>query len=161
NASALDYETTPAFVVTVLATDSGSPALASTATVTINLADVNETPVVGGQTFGINENSAVGAIVGAVAATDPDAGQSLTYAIVGGNTGGAFTINAATGRITVANPAAVDFETNPTFNLFVRVSDSGSPSLSSSAVVTINLNDVNDAPVLDNSGAMSLHDINL
>jgi len=84
----------------------------------------------------------------------------LTYSIVGGNTGGAFAINAATGQITVANTTAVDFETNPTFTLTVRVADNGSPVLSALATVTVILNDVNDAPVLDNSGAMTLSDIN-
>ena len=45
--------------------------------------------------------------------TDPDVGQAHTFAITAGNTAGAFAIDPATGQITVANSAALDFETNP------------------------------------------------
>ena len=66
--------------------------------------------------------------MGTVVASDPDAGDTLTYAITGGNTGGAFTINPSTGEITVNNSAALDFETTPSFNLTVAVTDSGTPA---------------------------------
>jgi len=36
-------------------------------------------------------------VVGTVAASDPDAGQALTYSMTAGNTGGAFAINATSG----------------------------------------------------------------
>ncbi|NIW77560.1 MAG: hypothetical protein GWN08_20320, partial [Gemmatimonadetes bacterium] len=75
-----------------------------------------------------------------------DLRQSLTYSITAGNTGGAFAIDAATGEITVANPAALDFETTPTFNLTVEVTDDGTPNLSDTATITIDLTDVNDPP---------------
>ena len=42
----------------------------------------------------------------------------------------------------MANTAALDFETTPTFSLQVRASDNGSPSLSTTATVTISLTDV-------------------
>src|SRR5258707_606059 len=112
------------------------------------------------QPFRVNENTAAGTAVGTVAASDPDAGQTLSYAITGGNDAGAFAINSSTGQITVANAAALDYETSPTFHLIVQATDNGSPALSTCATVTVNLNDVNDAPVLDNSGAMSLKTIN-
>jgi VCBS repeat-containing protein len=158
--AALNFEGTNSFSLTVQVTDSGTPALANSATVTVNVNDVNEAPVLGGQTFSLNENSAAGTVVGAVTGSDVDAGQTLTYAIVAGNTSGAFAIDVATGQITVANAAALNYEANPTFALTVQVTDSGSPALSSSATVTVNLNDVNEAPVLDNTGSMSLNAIN-
>jgi uncharacterized delta-60 repeat protein len=107
----------------------------------------NQPPVVSDQTFGINENSASGTVVGSVVATDPDSGQTLTYQIIAGNSGGAFALDSSTGQLTVANRTALDFETNPTFTVTIRVSDNGSPALSSTATVTINLGDVNEAPV--------------
>ena len=87
--------------------------------------------------------------MGTVAASDPDAGDTLTYAITGGNTGGAFAINAATGEVTVNNSAALNFETNPTFSLTVEVTDAGTPGLTDTATVTINLNNVNESPVVN------------
>jgi len=149
NATALDFETNPAFALTVQVTDDGTPILNDTATVTLTLADVNENPVVDDQGFGMNENSANGTVVGTVVASDPDAGDSLTYAITAGNTSGAFAINGSTGQITVANTAALDFETNPSFSLTVRASDG---TLSDTATVSLTLADVNDSPVVDDQG---------
>ena len=70
---------------------------------TINLNNLNEAPVVNDQSFSVNENAANGTVVGTVVASDPDAGDTLGYAITAGNTGGAFAINASTGEITVNN----------------------------------------------------------
>ena len=149
NSAALNFEMTPAFNLTVQVTDAGTPGLTDTATVTINLNNLNETPVVNDQSFPVNENAVNGMVVGTVAASDPDAGDTLTYAITGGNTGGAFAINAATGEITVNNSAALNFESNPTFNLTVQVTDSGTPGLTDTATVTINLNNLNETPVVN------------
>jgi putative intracellular protease/amidase len=102
----------------------------------------NSAPQVTDDTWTLGENAAIGTQVGTVAASDPDAGQTLSYAIVGGNTNGAFAIDPATGTITVANPAALDFETNPTFVLTVRVTDDGAGALKGFATITIKLRDV-------------------
>ncbi len=114
------------------------------ATITVNA--VNDAPVIDDQSFSVDENAANGTSVGTVAASDVDAGDSLTYSITAGNTGGAFAMDANTGEMTVASRAALDFETNPTFRLTVRVEDTG--NLTDTATVTINLNNVNEAPLL-------------
>ena len=93
------------------------------------------------------ENSVSGASAGSVAFTDPNAGQSVTYSIAGGNTGNAFAINPQTGQITVASSAALNFETNPNFNLTVQATDTGAPALFSQAAFTVNIANVNEAPV--------------
>ncbi len=149
NGSLLNFETNPIFTLAITVVDSSNPLLTDTAVVTINLTDVNEVPTVNSPTFTLAENATVGTPVGLVVGNDPDVGQLLTYAITGGNTGGAFAINAATGQITVANPAAVNFETNPVFLLNVTATDNGVPPLTSSiGVVTINLTDLNENPVV-------------
>src|SRR5262249_23243639 len=130
NSSALDPAVNPSFALVVQVTDSGSPALSATATVNITVQVTNHPPVIGAQRFHVNEGCPAGTVAGPAAARDPDAGQTLTLAIVGGNTGGAFAIDRATGKITVANAASVDYETNPTFSLSVRVTDNGIPALS-------------------------------
>ena len=148
SSAALDFETTPSFSLTVEATDDGSPPLSASTTVTINVTDVNENqaPVPSGGPFSLPENSLNGTSVGTVAANDPDAGQTHTFAIIGGNTGGAFTINGG-GQITVANTAALNFETTPSFSLTVQVTDNGSPPSSGTASVTVSLTNVNEAPI--------------
>ena len=94
--------------------------------------------------FTINENSANSTVVGSVIATDPDIADTLTYSITGGNTGSAFAID-NNGQITVNNNAALDFETTPIFNLAIQVDDSNGGT--DTDTVTIQLNNINDAPV--------------
>jgi hypothetical protein len=111
---------------------------------TVDITVINTPPTLTAQTLSVSENSQAGVLVGTVVATDPDLLDPLTYTIVSGNTGGAFTIDAATGEVRVANPAALDFEVNPTITLQVQVSDSGSPTLSATAAITVQLTDLSE-----------------
>lgn len=108
----------------------------------------NTPPIVTAATFTIAENSPIGSAVGSVIATDNEeaAGQQLSFAITGGNTGGAFAINPLTGQISAAALAPLDFETNPVFQLVVTATDNGSPAMSGSAVITVRLTDVAETP---------------
>jgi hypothetical protein len=119
----------------------------------------NSPPVVNNQSFSVDENSPGGTAVGTVVATDAD-NDTLSYSITGGTGASLFNIDSNTGAITVANSASLDYETTPSFNLTVQVSDSGSPSLSVTTSVSVSLLNVNDAPVLDNSGSPALTSIN-
>ena len=146
--SALNFEVTPSYTLGVQVTDNGTPGLTGSGTVTINLTNVNEAPVLGDASFDVDENSANGTAAGTVTATDVDAGSVLTYGITGitpVTDPAAFTINPGTGAITVGNRAALNYEATTTFTLAVRVSDG---SLTDTATVTVNLNDINDAPVV-------------
>ena len=94
--------------------------------------------------FAVDELASVDTAVGSVSAVDPNVADALTYAITAGNTDGAFKIDAATGAISVANPAAVSLANGP-FALTVEVVD---PSEASAvANVAISVNDINQAPV--------------
>ena len=124
--------------------------------IAITVTAVNDQPVVNAATFSLPENSANGTNVGTVTFTDNDAGQTHTFAITAGNTGGAFAIHPSSGQITVANQAALDFETNPTFSLTVTVTDnSGAGNAVGSATITVNLTNVNEAPVLTAGGTLN------
>ncbi len=150
--STLDYETTNQYTLTVQAEDNGYPSQSTTATVTINVNDVNEAPVLGNATFSIGEDAANDSLMGTVSGTDEDSpAQTLTYAITAGNGDGVFAINSSTGQITVANNSSLDYETTSQYSLTVQVTDDGSPSLSDTATVTINVTGVNEAPVLGNA----------
>jgi len=143
NGAALDFETTPSFPLVVRATDSGAPAAFDEETVTVTLTDVNEAPTVAAAAFSIAENSPNGSAVGTVTASDPDAGSSFTWTIQSGNAGGAFAIGAG-GQITVANGAALDFETTPSFPLVVRATDNGAPALFDEETVAVGVIDVEE-----------------
>lgn len=151
-ASAVNFEANSQYTLAIKVTDGGSPALSATGTVRINVTDVNETPVIpAGQVFGVAQNAAANTVVGTVSATDPDTtapNSTLTYSILSGNTSGAFTINSSTGQITVNNSAALNPATNPQFTLSIQVADGGSPSLSATQNVTVNLSTGNQAPII-------------
>jgi len=162
-AGVLNHATIPVYNLTVTVTDSGL--LTDTAAVTVTVHPVNHgtnnAPVVNVQSFALNENSAIGTNVGTVVASDPNAGDVLTYTITAGNTGGAFTINSLTGQLTVAG--GIDFETKPSYVLTVAVTDG---LLTGTAAITITVNNVNDAPVAaaqsvttaeDTATAITLH----
>jgi endo-1,4-beta-xylanase len=104
----------------------------------------NNLPIVtSGQTFNIDENAAGGTVAGTVAATDVDAGQTLSGWQVDGGSGVAlFQINAETGEITLVDGAALDFESATSYTLEVSVADEYRRS--ESQVLTINVNNLND-----------------
>lgn len=134
------------FFLTVKVTDSAGAASSATVTVTINR--VNLPPIVSPATFSVSEGATAGTFVGTVVATDPDAGQTVSFAIVGGNLGNAFAINSRTGQLTVKNPSALDYETNPGFALKIAATDNGAPPATGTGQIYIKLTNVNEAPVV-------------
>jgi hypothetical protein len=140
----LNFEVSTSF--TLLVTVSDGVQTSAVQTITINLTDVNERPTLVGGTFTVDENSSAGTPVGAVSASDVDAGDQLSYSLVGGNPGGAFAIDPSTGAITVANPAMLDFESTNSFTLTAEVVDRG--GLTHQQTVTVTLRDLNERPTL-------------
>lgn len=129
--------------VTVNVNDQGNTgipnqALSDEETQTITVGVVNDPPVVADQTFTVSEDAADGTAVGTVVATDVD-GPALAYSITTVQTD--FAIDSATGAITVAAGAALDFEAIESYSLTVEVTDGTTPT---SATVTIDVIDVND-----------------
>lgn len=106
----------------------------------------NQGPQIAPQQFTVNENSGAGVVVGTVVAQDGDAGQALTFEIVGGSGQGKFNLHATTGQITVAPAANLNFEDVASYTLNVRVRDNAANPASATATMTINLTDVNEAP---------------
>ncbi|SHJ79148.1 Cadherin domain-containing protein [Rubritalea squalenifaciens DSM 18772] len=143
-AASLDHESNSSYTLTVSVTDAGG--LSDTAAVNVTVSDVNEAPVASNGSGSINEDAAVGSTVLTVAASDPDAGDTLTYAITAGNAGGEFSINASTGEITTATE--LDFESTAGYSLTVSSTDAG--GLSDSATIAVTVNDVNEDPVFAN-----------
>jgi predicted phage tail protein len=135
------------FNLTVRATDNGNPVMYAQATVTITVTPSNLPPVIAGQSFSVVQNMPNGYGVGQVVATDPNAGQTLTFSITGGNTNTCFGINTGNGVIYVSNSTAL---TPQTFNLTVRATDNGTPVLYSQATVTITVTYLNLAPIVNN-----------
>ncbi|MFN3153326.1 cadherin domain-containing protein [Bremerella sp.] len=162
--STIDYETTPQYTLGIKVTDNGGPTpgmnqLDVTKSFTVNVVDVNEAPVItSGTSFNVDENSIVGTHVTQVTVTDVDADDPpFTFEIVGGSGASFFDID-NDGNITVADMGALDFEAFPVgqefYKLNIEVTDNldglglGEVGVAKTASIelTININDVNDAP---------------
>ena len=89
-------------------------------------------------TRSVAENTAAGTDIGAaVAATDADSGDTLTYSL-GGTDAASFDIDTATGQI--KTKAALDYETKTSYSVTVSVSDGNDGT--DSIDVTISVTDV-------------------
>jgi hypothetical protein len=110
---------------------------------------------VGPDRFTVAENPPAGSVIGTPPARNDHAGSPLAYQITEDNTDSAFAIDPATGVITVANPAAIDFEalstawdTSSDIDLVVTISNSSAPELNESLRVVVTVTDVNEAPTV-------------
>ncbi|MDB5334442.1 MAG: hypothetical protein JWN70_61 [Planctomycetaceae bacterium] len=102
-------------------------------------------PVLNNLTLSVPENTANGSVVTTLAATDADLNKTFSYSIVAGNSLGIFTINSASGAITIADKTNLNRESVSAVSLSVQVSDGG-PGVprTATANVTINVTDVNE-----------------
>ncbi|MFH5885588.1 putative Ig domain-containing protein [Halalkalibaculum sp. DA3122] len=108
---------------------------------TVTVADTR--PVLSDQQIGaINETASNSAVVGYISTEgDPPA----TFKITGGDPDGIFAVDNS-GKVTVADDTGLDYETTSSYGLTVEVNDKpGSPPVA--AVMTVNINDVDEAPV--------------
>ena len=133
-------------VFTVVLSNNISSAISQEAVLTVLTS--NTPPLIHDAHVQIVEHSAAGTPVydvnDANTGTDLDAdGQPLTYSIVAGNPNNAFLINPNTGVIQVNNPAAVNYETSPSFTLTVAATDGVG---NDTAQVVVDLIDVDEAP---------------
>lgn len=81
---------------------------------------------------------------GTLTASDPDAGQQVSFSIVSGAPGG-FVLDGTTGRYTW-NPSEADGPR--VWNIVVRASDNGSPVRSTNATLAVTVREVNRRPSL-------------
>ncbi|KOH46933.1 hypothetical protein NC99_03330 [Sunxiuqinia dokdonensis] len=140
------------FLLVVQVTDNAENSLSAQADMTIislKIAEINQSPVAQNLTVEVEGNFEMNDIIGKIDASDPDAGQVLTYSITGGNAAGLFTINSENGEIR----AAADFITtnDQTVVLTVEVKDNGEESLAVNATATINIKGIqlNQSPVIE------------
>lgn len=71
---------------------------------------------------GLVENAAAGAVAGTLSATDPDAGDSVSYSLID-DAGGRFVVDPVTGQVTVATDAVIDFEQASHYVVRARATD--------------------------------------
>eukprot|EP00062_Callorhinchus_milii_P020850 gi/632976978/ref/XP_007905091.1/ PREDICTED: cadherin-related family member 2-like [Callorhinchus milii] len=162
NETFLDREKRQNLFVTLQARDGGG--LATNVQIEVSISDRNdEVPVFqrNGYTEFIKENVIKDIVQ--VQALDRDQedtpNSKITYTITGGDPFGYFIINNSTGIISVVKPLdreAVDAYLNGIINLTVQAKDNGNPALSSTAQVTIIVEDMNDNEPVFNQSSFSI-----
>ena len=145
--SKFDYETNKKIILAIKVTDNGTGALSDTANVTVNILDVNENPVISTKKLTIDENSLAGKEVGKVIASSYE-GTPIEYTIVEGDGKGIFTIDKNTGMISVALSGVLNYETKKSYSLTLKVNETAKLELTTTDDITIDLNDINEHPVL-------------
>ncbi|NWZ91402.1 CAD23 protein, partial [Nesospiza acunhae] len=156
----LDYEISHGrYTLVVTATDQCpiiSRRLTSTATVLVNLNDINDNcptfprPYEG--PFDVTEGQP-GPRVWTFLAHDGDSGPNgqVEYSIIAGDPLGEFVISPVEGELRVRKDAELDRENIPFYNLTIAARDRGVPPLSSTMMVGVRVLDINDNdPVLLN-----------
>ena len=99
----------------------------------------------------------------AITAADPDSGDVLAYSVAVTSEVGAaadladfnrdFSLDTATGQISVKATAAIDYETRNTYKVAYRVTDNNNaaggsdPAIDDTLVLTIDVTNANEAPV--------------
>ncbi|RXT42919.1 beta strand repeat-containing protein, partial [Bradyrhizobium betae] len=121
DASLLDFETATSHSITVTASDG---TLTSSQSFSIAVTDVApSTPVDGNAAANtVSEGAANGDLVGITASATDVHGGTVTFAL-SDDAGGRFAIDAATGVVTVANAALLDFETATSHSITVTAAD--------------------------------------
>ncbi|XP_029402619.1 protocadherin alpha-3 isoform X9 [Mus pahari] len=155
--SVLDRETISNYNVVVTARDGGSPSLCTTASVSVEVADVNDNAPVFAQpeyTVFVKENNPPGAHIFTVSAVDADAQENalVSYSLVERRVGERLlssyvSVHAESGKVFALQP--LDHEELELLQFQVSARDAGVPTLGSNVTLQVFVLDENDnAPTL-------------
>jgi hypothetical protein len=132
----LDYEAEPSINLTITATDAGG--LSTVKSVTLSVTNVNEAPGTPSLSSQSVAENAAGAVIGTVASTDPDAGDTVTYTVNDNR------FEVVGGQLKLKSAVSLNYETEPSVTVKLTATDAG--GLSSSKDVAIGVTNVNEAP---------------
>ena len=158
-ASAPDYETKSSYSATVTASD-GTNSATQTITVNINNLNDNSPQFTSSTTFNADENQS-GFNIGTIVATDAD-GDTITFSIPNNSSqtgwiedNGYFNINSSSGSLDFVNWTTLNYENKNTYTFNVIASDGTNSSIQA---FTLNVNDINDTPVITSGSQISINE---
>ncbi|XP_069628058.1 cadherin EGF LAG seven-pass G-type receptor 2 isoform X2 [Haliaeetus albicilla] len=151
-ASELDREAVDFYNFGVEAQDQGNPPMASSASVSVTILDVNDnSPEFTQREYSarLNEDAAVGTSVLTVSAVDRDANSVITYQISSGNTRNRFSITSQSGGGLISLALPLDYKLERQYLLTIAASDGTRQDM---AQVVVNVTDANThRPVFQSS----------
>ncbi|XP_049983984.1 protocadherin beta-14-like isoform X6 [Alexandromys fortis] len=149
---ALDRESRSEYNITITVTDMGTPRLTTQHTITVKVSDVNDNAPAFAQSsyiLFVQENNSPALHIGTISATDSDSGSNahITYSLLPTHDpqldlSSLISINADNGQLFALR--ALDYEALQSFEFLVGATDQGSPTLSSQALVRVQVLDAND-----------------
>ena len=143
-----DADTNNFYTITIEVSDGANSVSQA---LTIEVTNVNEAPTfTSTDAISVFENEA--GVIYTIAIEDEDASDSHTYALAGGTDQALFSLSGAE----LSFIAAPDYETpqasgDNVYEVQLRATDSGSPSLSTDLSLSITVEDVNEAPTITNT----------
>ena len=138
NKVVFDFETTPSYNLTLTVTDLGG--FTATLDTVILVTNENESPtalILSANSLA--ENTPVGSLIGRLSATDSDMGDTLTYSV-------SDETNFEISGDSLLNKVVFDFETTPSYNLTLTVTDLGDLTATLNAVIRVIDSDFENAP---------------
>ncbi|XP_051166129.1 cadherin-related tumor suppressor isoform X1 [Leptopilina boulardi] len=163
-AKQLDRETVPTYELIIGAIDTGSPPQTGTATVRIELLDINDNgpDFASSEVVGyVSENEPAGTIIMTLTATDPDLppnGAPFSYKLIGGRQNDLVSLDKHSGVLRTTK--SLDRETTQQLDLVVEVEDSGLPRMKNEHSISIIVQDQNDCPSTPRSVHVIVHSYN-
>jgi LPXTG-site transpeptidase (sortase) family protein len=151
-AASFNFEVKSSYDICVQSTDSNSPDgshLSITKAFSISVGDVNEAPdSLSLSATQLDEDQPTGTLIGDLSATDPDTtGETFSYSLV--TSAGCDSSDNSSFSVSgnqLFSAASLDYETQSSYHVCLRVTDSGVGALSYDKSFTITLNNVNDPP---------------
>lgn len=145
----IDRDTTASYSLLIKAVNRNDVSKTDYLTLTINLSDVNDIAPIFGSTeyvFSVDETASIASAVGTIVATDNDEGINsvVTYSITAGANMAHFSLDAATG--VVKTNSLLDASIQDLYFLTISAVDGGSPPMTGTCKVRINVNDINNQP---------------
>ncbi|XP_057205137.1 protocadherin alpha-C2-like isoform X3 [Triplophysa rosa] len=147
--SNVDYEETYSYEMYIQAADRGNGAVAVHCKVVVELLDVNDNPpeiVLSSLSRPVREDARADTVVALISINDKDSGQNkqVSLDIIPPNL--PFKIKSFRNHYTIVTSSFLDRETISSYNVTVTATDGGTPPLSSSMTVRVEVADVNDNP---------------
>ncbi|XP_053334216.1 protocadherin alpha-3-like isoform X3 [Clarias gariepinus] len=143
----LDYEENPAFEIRAQASDRGHSPRSAHCKVLVEVADVNDNApeiTLTSLTNTVREDSALGSVIALMTVTDLDNGKNGDAKIHISDSKQFKMKSSYKNYYSLVVDGALDRENVSQYNITVTATDEGNPPLSSTAIITVHVSDVND-----------------
>ncbi|XP_015453469.1 LOW QUALITY PROTEIN: protocadherin alpha-2-like, partial [Pteropus alecto] len=143
----LDYEETKSYEIQVIAYDNGTPSMSGHCKISVKLVDINDnTPEVSitSLSLPIREDAPLGTVIALIMVSDRDSGDNGQVTCTMTPNAPFKLVSTFKNYYSLVLDSTLDRESVANYELVVTARDGGSPSLSATASVTVEVADVND-----------------